>query len=203
MVLVPKQQVCPALRRRHGQPLLATCAALTVSDVTAAVTALHLGNEPEQAAMMVLALGQLGGVDQYLQDRVFGALATKSEAAGDWGAAAAAIRLQSKDDQHQLQLLVVRHERSSSKAAAKAASDGSNTVEPAEQEPGLGSNLRQQLGLKAASYYAAVADSAADSLESVRYDGLQAYYHRSVTDAAGLQHLSMDVNCWQRTPCSC
>lgn len=69
--------------RRQGQPLLAACAALTISDITAAVTALHLGNEPEQAAMLALALGQLGSVNQQLLDRVYAALAIKCEAAGE------------------------------------------------------------------------------------------------------------------------
>jgi hypothetical protein len=68
--------------RRQGQPLLAACAALTVNDVAGTITALHLGHEPEQAAMLCIALGQLGGVDAGLQDRVFAALGSKCEAAG-------------------------------------------------------------------------------------------------------------------------
>lgn len=52
-------------------------------DVLGAVTALHLGNEPEQAAMVCLALGRLGrGVDSWQVDRVFDALTRKCEAAG-------------------------------------------------------------------------------------------------------------------------
>lgn len=68
--------------RHQGQPLLAACAALTVNDVAGAVSALHLGHEPEQAAMLCVALGQLGGVEAGLQDRVFAALGSKCEAAG-------------------------------------------------------------------------------------------------------------------------
>jgi hypothetical protein len=68
--------------RRQGQPLLAACAALTVNDVAGAVTALHLGHEPEQAAMLCIALGQLGSVEVGLQDRVYTALGSKCEAAG-------------------------------------------------------------------------------------------------------------------------
>lgn len=153
------------LCRRHGQPLLAACASLTVSDVAAAVVALHLGNEPEQAAMLVLALGQLGDVDQVLQDRVFTALATKCEVAGDWSAAAAATRLLSKDVQHHLQLLVVRHERFSRRSAKVL---GTNAEDPSEQQIGVSSFLRQHIGLKAPAYYAAVAASAEDPLQSVR-----------------------------------
>jgi hypothetical protein len=68
--------------RSQAQPFKAACAALTVHDVSAAVQALHLGHEPEQAAMLCLALGQAGMVQQGLHDRVFEALAIKCEAAG-------------------------------------------------------------------------------------------------------------------------
>jgi hypothetical protein len=60
-----------------------------VHDVSAAVTALHLGHEPEQAAMLCIALGRAAGLQEGLTDRVFEALAIKCEAAG--GPAAAAM----------------------------------------------------------------------------------------------------------------
>lgn len=61
---------------------MAACAALTVNDVAGAITALHLGHEPEQAAMLALAFGELAGVDSSLLDRVYAALAVRCEAAG-------------------------------------------------------------------------------------------------------------------------
>lgn len=68
--------------RSQVQPIKAACAALMVHDVSAAVTALHLGNEPEQAAMLCIALGRTAGLQEDLTDRVFEALAVKCEAAG-------------------------------------------------------------------------------------------------------------------------
>jgi hypothetical protein len=50
-------------------------------DVSAAVRVLHLGHEPEQAAMLCIALRAVG-LQQSLVDRVFEALAIKCEAAG-------------------------------------------------------------------------------------------------------------------------
>jgi hypothetical protein len=50
--------------------------------VSAAVAALHLGNEPEQATMLCIALGRAAGLQAGLVDRVFEALAVKCEAAG-------------------------------------------------------------------------------------------------------------------------
>lgn len=73
---------CPRCHRSQGQPIKAACAALMVHDVSAAVTALHLGNEPEQAAMLCIALGRTAGLQGGPTDRVFEALAVKYEAAG-------------------------------------------------------------------------------------------------------------------------
>ncbi|KAF6263074.1 hypothetical protein COO60DRAFT_1672788 [Scenedesmus sp. NREL 46B-D3] len=156
--------------RRQGQPLLAACAALTVDDVAGAVSALHLGHEPEQAAMLCLALGELGGVGAGLQDRVFAALGSKCEAAGDWEAAAAAVKLLSRDVGHHLQLLVVRAERASrhsrpgrAAAAAAAAAEGQGAAAPDACQV-----LRQRLGLLESSQYAALAAATSDPLESTR-----------------------------------
>jgi len=73
---------CAIVLRSQGQPIKAACAALMVHDVAAAVSALHLGHEPEQAAMLCLALGKGAGLPEALMDRVFEALAVKCEAAG-------------------------------------------------------------------------------------------------------------------------
>lgn len=50
--------------------------------VSTAVNVLHLGHEPEQAAMLCVALGRVAGLDGGLVDRVFEALAVRCEAAG-------------------------------------------------------------------------------------------------------------------------
>jgi hypothetical protein len=62
----------------------AACAALMAQDVSAAVRVLHLGHEPEQAAMLCIAL-RAAGLQQSLMDRVFEALAIKCEAASGCG----------------------------------------------------------------------------------------------------------------------
>lgn len=74
-------RTCTA-HRSQGQPIKAACAALMLHDVAAAVSALHLGHEPEQAAMLCVALGKLAGLQDEQLDRVFEALAVKCEAAG-------------------------------------------------------------------------------------------------------------------------
>ena len=76
---------CPLPRacRSQGQPIKAAAAALMLHDVPSAVSALHLGHEPEQAAMLCVALGRLAGLHEGLVDRVFEALAVKCEAAGE------------------------------------------------------------------------------------------------------------------------
>jgi hypothetical protein len=53
-----------------------------VHDVSTAVNVLHLGHEPEQAAMLCIALGRVAGLDGGLVVKVFEALAVKCEAAG-------------------------------------------------------------------------------------------------------------------------
>lgn len=68
--------------RSLGEPIKAACAALTVHDMSAAVNALHLGHEPELAAMLSCALGHLAGIPDHLHDRVFQALAVKCEGSG-------------------------------------------------------------------------------------------------------------------------
>lgn len=73
---------CVLACRSQGHPIKAACAALMVHDVSAAVTALHLGHEPEQAAMLCMVLGQAAELQEGLRDRVFEALAIKCEAAG-------------------------------------------------------------------------------------------------------------------------
>lgn len=74
---------CRPVCRSQGEPIKAACAALMAQDVPAAVWALHLGHEPEQAAMLCIAL-RAAGLQQGLVDRVFEALALKCEAAGRW-----------------------------------------------------------------------------------------------------------------------
>ncbi|WIA17927.1 hypothetical protein OEZ85_009420 [Tetradesmus obliquus] len=184
--------------RHQGQPLLAACAALTVNDVAGAVSALHLGHEPEQAAMLCVALGQLDGVDAGLQDRVFAALGSKCEAAGDWEAAAAVTKMLSRDVTHHLQLLVVRAERASrhsrlgsTAAAAAAAADSasSKAAGVGEDASAMVRGLRQLLGLQEASHYAAVAAAVSDPLESTRFWLLAGNHARAAARAS--THLEM------------
>jgi hypothetical protein len=135
-------------RRLQGQPFLAACAALTVNDVNAAVNSLHLGNEPEQAAMMCLAMAQLGHVGPVLQDRVFHRVSVKCESAEDWESAAAALNMLSQDAEQQVQLLMVRAQRGSRGAAVD--------------------KLRRQLGLKEAGEYEKMAELMPEPIDSVR-----------------------------------
>eukprot|EP00775_Hariotina_reticulata_P007969 gene7969-8167_t len=138
-------------QRLQGRPFLAACAALTVNDVNAAVAALHLGNEPEQAAMMCLAMADLVHIDPGLRDRVFQALSVKCESAGDWEAAAAALNMLSGGAEQQVQLLMVRARRGSLGSCAE-----------------VDSRLGQLLGLKEAENVDKVAESMPDPMESVR-----------------------------------
>lgn len=159
-----------------------------VHDVPAAVTALHLGHEPELAGMLSIALagtvaapaasaGGAGGAtvsQQSLVDRVFEALAIKCEAAGDWWAAALALGQLSRqaDVQHQQQLLAVREEKASHEESTPAASNTSSSNGVAGVGRGrIGvtpPSLRQQLQLPSATHYAGLAKSTADAVDCVR-----------------------------------
>jgi hypothetical protein len=94
--------------------------------------------------------------------------------AGDWQAASLALEHLSKDVQHHQQLLAARQERANSKADAAGDKDSTEGNAPADgQKQALQDSssisLRQELQLQGAERCAALARSAADAVESVRY----------------------------------
>lgn len=91
--------------------------------------------------------------------------------AGDWDAAAAAIKLLSMDVQHHLELLVVRSERGSRHRMPEADKSLARSLE-ADNKAGAGgavvSGLRQRLVLIDAAQYASAAGITSDPLVGVR-----------------------------------
>lgn len=164
--------------RRAGQPLLAACAALSVNDVVGAIEALHLGHEPEQAAMLALAFRGAVNVPKQLQDRVLLALSASCEAAGDWDAAAAALHLLSHDSEQALQLLVVRSEATAKQRAGRTQCQTPMTTPQTSSSVGSDSarlaitvqtaaGLRARLGLQPpATYAAALSIEACNSIQA-------------------------------------